>query len=296
MEASADPLGRLGAPPVFVIGNGRSGTTWVYDLLTAHPEVAGIFESWLFGRGTGVRGLFHDSQWSPEMIELGKAKLGRRYGLNALGTREEMLLEVRDLATRWFARALEPGHRYLVEKTPDHLHAIGLIAEVFPEARFVHVLRDPRDVADSMRAAAAWNPGWAGRTGRRAIAAAAAEWNAEVPAGRIAGRALGDRYTEVRYEELKADTHAALERLFAFCGIEAGEAAVEAAVRANDFAGAHGSGAGEGSFRRRGVSGGWRTSLSLHERLAVERHAGAAMRDLGYERSRTWWLAPGRSR
>lgn len=290
--AAPDPLAGLAAAPVFVVGQARSGTTWVYDLLTAHPEVAGVFESWLFAADTGVRGLFHWAQWSDEWIERQTAAIGRPFGLNALGTRAEMLAEVRALAGRWFAKAIGPGQRYLVEKSPAHLFTMPLIAEVFPGARFVHVIRDGRDVAVSMRAAAAWNPGWGELSGTAAVRRAAAEWSHEVTKGREHAAALGDAYAEVRFEALHADTEAELARLFEHCRIAADAETVRAAVRANDFGAAHGGG-GEGSFRRGGRVGDWRARLSLRERFVVERAAGALLRELGYAQPGSWWLRPG---
>jgi hypothetical protein len=52
------PLDRLAEGPVFIFGRARSGTSWVYDMFHAHPQVAGVFESWIFTqtrRFTGSR-------------------------------------------------------------------------------------------------------------------------------------------------------------------------------------------------------------------------------------------------
>lgn len=97
----------LDAPPVFVVGSARSGTTWVLDAYRTHPLVAGVFESKLFARPHGLSGLLHDDHWS-----------GRRSGLGVLTSRDEVVEVVRELASGWLAGALRPEHRFLVEKTP----------------------------------------------------------------------------------------------------------------------------------------------------------------------------------
>src|SRR5439155_1684384 len=91
--------------------------------------------------------------------------------------RDRLSAGLRERVSGCLGRALKPHHRYLVEKTPPHLASIPLMAEVFPEARFVNVVRDGRDVAVSMTAGGSWNPAWRLR-GSRAMLGAGREWKA----------------------------------------------------------------------------------------------------------------------
>lgn len=94
------------------------------------------------------------------------------------------------------------------DKTPVYVEHIPLLASLFPEARFVHVLRDGRDVALSMMDL--------GRL-HRGGASPALVWARRVRRGRAAGRALGrERYAELRYEQLVEDPERALRPLCRF--------------------------------------------------------------------------------
>src|SRR5207302_4815633 len=122
-----DPLRQLAIGPVFIVGQFRSGTTWVYDILTAHPEVGGAFESRLFTFADGIASLF-----TPRHFEHQVELLGTPHGVGQLITRERLASDVRELASGWLAAALQPRHRFLVEKTPDHYESMHVIAEIFP--------------------------------------------------------------------------------------------------------------------------------------------------------------------
>src|SRR6185503_952470 len=106
-----------------------------------------------------------------------------------------------------------PGQRYLVEKGPMDIDAV---AAMFPEARFIHVLRDGRDVAVSLDVA---SKSWAPEMQRTTLAVRGAHWAVGVDAARESGRALGDRYLEVRYEDLRADFANSAQMLFEFAGV-----------------------------------------------------------------------------
>jgi hypothetical protein len=287
-----DPLAQLEAPPAFVVGMHRSGTTWAYDLLTAHPKVAGIFESGFFSADLGVAPLFHRTHWYGDeaTLEADRRLFGLSFRLNQLLSREEALEDVRALASAWLGRALGPSHRFLVEKTPQHLYTMHLIDELFPGAAFVHLIRDGRDVAVSLEAAGrSWARGRVREANRRT---AAHRWAAAIARARHLATEHGLRYTEVRYEDLRARVPGTLESLFEFCRIPAEPGDIE---QAWDAAALERRRSGESDpFRRRGTSE-WRQRFRLLDRLRFDRAAGALLVELGYESSRRWWLAPGRS-
>lgn len=279
------PLRQLAVGPIFVVGQPRSGTTWIYDILAAHPEAAGVFESWLFTTGQGIGGLFSKAHWNPR-IEQDRETFGKAYRLNQLMTRDELVAEMRELTARWLSAVLEPHHRFLVEKTPAHHGSMPMIAELFPQARFIHVLRDGRDVAVSLRAAAeSWGKGYfkappAYEGGKR--------WQSTVRYTRSQGEALDVPFLEVRYEDVRADPHGGIARLLDFCSMPHDDGLVARIVEQTDIGRERKR--GEDRFRRRGAVGDWRARFRLRDRLMFELGSGGLLAEAGYERNRLWWL------
>jgi hypothetical protein len=274
VPSGTSALSQLEAEPIFVVGVARSGTTWVLDLIGAHPLVAQVMESWMFTSNWGVGALF-------KRLDEGKE------GLTSLVSREELISEVRALTSTWLARALEPTHRFLVEKSPDHLDVMELIAEIFPGSKFIHVIRDGRDVAVSQAAAVrSWAPDWENVFG--SVHKSAVQWNRAVRKGQAAARTIGSRVKEIRYEELHHDPAGSLTELFEFCNIPAGDELVKKICTENNIS--RYKWAGEAQFRRGGRVGDWRTRFKAWDRLAFDLGAGALLRELRYETSKTWWL------
>jgi hypothetical protein len=275
-----EPLAQLVEEPVFVVGAARSGTTWVHDVLRAHPQVAGVFESMLFEPLNGVGGLLGRAHWSDPPR-----------GVARLADRAEVVADVRRLASDVLGHALQPHHRYLVEKTPSHVHVMREIAEVFPDSRFVHVVRDGRDVCVSWRfARRTWARGWHRAPAGLEVARIARRWQRAVRRGREQAAELGDRVLEVRYEELRADPFPWYRTLFEFCRIPCDDELLSAVHGRTDF---DTSGRAEkgGGFYRSGRVGDWRRSFNLVDGLVFNAVAGQGLVEAGYESDRLW-LAP----
>jgi len=109
----------------------------------------------------------------------------------------------------WFALWEIAAPRY-ADKTPHYVSHLSLLAARFPEARFVHVVRDGRDVALSLLEVP-WGPD--------TIKEAALHWRRRVLEGRAAGLP-GNRYREVRYEALVADPERELRALTAWLELD----------------------------------------------------------------------------
>ncbi len=268
---------QLDQAPIFIVGAARSGTTWVFDILTTHPKVSGVFESWLFTPKDGLQALFTSAHWPP-----------KRSGLGNLIKRDELLSYTRDMASRIMSRALKPEHRFLVEKSPSHLFAMPFINEVFPGARFIHVLRDGRDVSVSVRAAAkSWVPSWEETFGR-SIKVSARAWKHAVRRAQNEGKKLGERYLEIRYENIHKDPFSAYRRLFDFCKISYDDDILQTVFDTTDFK--KNFTAKDSSFRRGGRVGDWRTQFRLIDKFMFNLSSGKMLMDLGYEKNRWWWL------
>lgn len=100
------------------------------------------------------------------------------------------------------------------DKTAIYVLHISVLANLFPEARFVHIIRDGRDVALS------WlDTGW--DFGPETVEEAALYWRYHVGRGRRASQQLGqDRYREVRYERLIDDPTSTVAELCSFLDLE----------------------------------------------------------------------------
>jgi tetratricopeptide (TPR) repeat protein len=115
--------------PVFVIGMPRSGTTLVEQIIARHPQAAGAGELdriWKIGKG--LRYYDAASQFLPAIDakhEIEVTTLGEKY--------VELL------------KFLAPDAQRIVDKMPHNFELLGLIALLLPEARVVHLRRDPID-------------------------------------------------------------------------------------------------------------------------------------------------------
>lgn len=261
--------------PIFVVGAARSGTTWVFDIMASHPQVTGVYESWLFTPQNGLASLFTSAHWPSS-----------RSGLSGLLPREDLIRDVRQFSTRLLSRAVRPEHRYIVEKSPSHLFVMDLIHEVFPAARFVHVLRDGRDVCVSVRAASKyWVPQWA-KTFGRSIYSSAQAWQHAVRRARQLGSDLGGQFLEIQYESIKQDPIESYRKLFDFCQIPYDESLLRQIYERTDFN--LNFKPKETGFRRGGRVGDWTTHFSVVDAVIFNIVAGETLIDTGYEKNRRW--------
>lgn len=102
---------------------------------------------------------------------------------------------------------------------------------------------------------------------------------------------LGDRYTEVRYEDLLEHPEKEMARLFGFLGASQDERIVRQAVEANYFeklAGREVSNEDSTSFFRKGVAGEWRTVFTGRDRAIYKEIVGVLLTELGYEQGNDW--------
>jgi hypothetical protein len=276
-------------PPLFVLGCGRSGTTMLRLMLDAHPDLAVPWEShfivsvWKDRRryrtpsGYDAAHMVKDIAGSP-MFGQWKVPdeiLWRR--INAL--ERPSFADVMDAVFMSYADS--KGKRRWGDKTPIYVRSIPMLAEQFPTARFVHVIRDGRDVALSYLSVP-WGPS--------DIWLAARRWKQDVSAGRRHGASLpASRYLEVRYEDLIRDPRAELERICALADLPFVEEMLEYHRDGSErLASPEAHRAYHASASKPPTAGlrDWRTQMSPRDVEAFESVAGGLLGELGYERAR----------
>jgi LPS sulfotransferase NodH len=201
LAASEDEPDVLGPPPelLVILGCGRSGTTWLERLLMAHPLAGGAdaTESFVFAQTSAL--------W---------AELGRADGLSAWFDHASLATELRGFLDEVFAAALarhRPGATVFVEKTPKHTLVIPEIRAVVPDAHYLHLVRDGRDVARSASSV----PFFECPT----PADGAALWEHAVSLVRR-DASSARHYRELRYEDLLADPIGSVRSLWSWLGLE----------------------------------------------------------------------------
>ena len=279
--------------PVFVVGVPRSGTTWVQRMLASHPEAWPLLETYMFSRQVGLGALLRSmpaAEPQSDPLDLPPPGLGRIFA------REELVAELREIAGRWLRRASDENSSYVIEKSPWHLSELDLIAEVLPNARFVNVVRDGRDVCVSLVAARrSWSRFGDSRVSS-IVREAARLWSSGIASGELARAVLAERILELRYEDARADPREACRRLFEHCGMPHDELLIDRTAAETEIT----RGAvprGEDQALRAGRIGDWRRRFGMRDAWSFERLAGEALRETGYERDPRWWLRrPLRSR
>jgi len=205
--------------PVLIGGSPRSGTTLLGALLGAAPEAITTPESGFkidLLRDVGPR-----SAWDVAAAQIGADPRFEQWGVDVPDAPvqptddDATTMSVVLAAVRAYALAHgRPDATVWVDHTPSNIRFAARLHRVFPDARFVHVLRDGRGVASSLLPL-----DWGQSTPLRA----AEGWAADVACGLAAEEALGaDRVRRVRFEDLVATPGEVLGEVLEFVGLERG--------------------------------------------------------------------------
>lgn len=291
------PTGRPPAP--FVVGLTRSGTTLLRMMLDAHRELT----------------IPPETHFVPDLIKVARSPdatpermlepmVGNRTWAD-FGISEAEMLErlgavepgdAGDAVRAFFeAYAERIGKPRWGDKTPAYMLSVRRIGRALEEARFVHLIRDGRDVALSQTARAI--------NEQPPAPEQAARWVKRIGKSREQARELGGgRYIEVRYEDLVRDPEATLRRICEFVELDWDPEVLDyhrrAGERLREMA---------GELRREGTHAKqaagyrvdnhepttrppdpdrldkWRREMSAEDLAAYERVAGGMLTDLGYE-------------
>ncbi len=253
---------------IFIGGAGRSGTTLFRAMLSAHanlwcgperkliPVFAEVSAGWARSLG-------------PELAAAGVDSRGL------------------DRAARaWiaeFLRAGAPDSRRLAEKTPHNLIHAGWLGQLFPAARFIHVIRDGRAVAESLVRQSWRDP----QTGKllpycQDLSSAARYWASVVTESRRQCAMVPRRGLEVRYEQLIAEPRETMQMVLAFLGEPWDEQVLHHESAGVVLSARESSTQAVGRARSSANTEAWRSRLSEKEVATIEDVAGPVLRAFGY--------------
>ena len=201
-------------PPFFVVGSARSGTTLLRVILNAHSQVAVPPESrFVMALWTGASEVDTDDF----LARLAAHRQYRGWDLEVDAIRAELgdarrVPYTRAVEAAYTTYAKKLGKKRWGDKTPRYVMHLPFLSNLFPEARFVHLVRDGRNVALSY-AKVPFGPKTAPK--------AAALWAERVTTGVREGRPLGNhRYIELPYEGFVESPEEELKRLCDFLELE----------------------------------------------------------------------------
>lgn len=282
--ADESAAARRNKAPVFVLGCPRSGTTLLYHMLLSAGDFA-VYraESNVFNLLAPRFGGMGSEADREELLKVWlRSKLFRVSGLKADEISHRILTECRGggdfLRIVMEEVACQQGVRRWADCTPDHLLYMEEIKRHIPDALFIHIIRDGRDVALSYVQQRWSHPlPW---DLDESLAVAGLYWEWAVGKGREQGKLLGADYQEVRFEELIADPQKTLARLGLFIDHDLDydriqRAAIGSVHQPNSSFGD----TSEGSFN---PVARWKTKMSAEQIAAFENLVGASLLDLGY--------------
>ena len=285
---------------VFLVGCPRSGTTWLQKLLASNPKIRSGEESHFFTLYVGPQ----LRAWKSQKTHHYNAGTGHAAGPPAYFREEEFLAILKNYLMELLSpvvNRLQPDELFL-EKTPSHALFIPEIKELLPESRFIHLLRDPRDVIASLMAASrTWGATWAPSDAR----IAAAMWLQHVQAVQAAVKNLSDQeFYELSYERLWDCPFETLKDLARFLGVVWTDDEIKMAIETNQANVMESAGtaipvfgeveARSGAiaklprgFVRKARPNVWRSDLSMYDRFKVWRATRKNIAQAGY----TWRLS-----
>ena len=267
--------------PLLLLGVSRSGTTLLRVILDRSPGLAIPDESFFVPLLARRHGKMVDAERF--LDDLARIRAIRDWGLSAacLARRIRSGMPTGEaIAAIYEAYAEAAGKPRWGDKTPMYMRHLALLDELFPDAQYVHLIRDGRDAALSFlqMPEGTFTRTWAHP---RTPAQFACLWRKEVADARSLGRRVGTtRYHEVRYEALVADPDAAVRGICAFAGIPFEPAMLEYAGAVDVSSKPH-----QQRLLAPPTTGvrSWRDDMSAADVAGFEAVAGGLLRELEYE-------------
>ncbi len=285
--------------PVFIIGYGSSGTTIFSQLVRRYLKISFGTESQFihryFNRLHTYGDLREDGNLRRLIADIGSERCFSRWAKFGFAVDENRIFD--NVKARTYRGVLESffgalaSHQSMTrwgDKTPEDVYHLDVVRQLFPDAKYVHLVRDGRDVALSV---------FGRYFGPKNAFCAARVWkDAICRIQQFAKTVDRDQILEVRYEDLLSDPATVFARLIQFLKIADDDNRLRTSIEST----IKGDLKESNSYK-------WKTGLTAKQRQIFERVAGHELRQYGYETDspaddrvtiidRTYWVVDDRIR
>ncbi len=281
--------------PIFVVGASRSGTTLLQLLLNAHPNITVSGELHYFDTILQLKKMVPTIESDADLKDF-FVHLPRVSGFQYLPRIDDVLEKVQERLRHEDSRSYEKFYYFLLkeyallekptsrfgEKTPENIRYLEQIIEIFPNARIIHIVRDPRDVVSSMLKVA-----WTAND----VVMNTLKWKCDMFCGIEFSLKHPSAYLEIRYEDLVLKSEAQLTSVCTFLNEPYDRRMLE--FHTDSRAHIKDEPWKEGTFNSVNPTsiGKWKTDLSAARVHIIESVAGNLFSRFGYEKAKTSFTA-----
>ncbi len=276
-------IGRRDEPPFFIVGCQRSGTTMLRLMLNAHPRLGIPFESHFIPQFSRLIDRYGDLRARDNLARLLDDISNHRFvERGGLIQDHEAVLDASEpsyagLVDAIFSHAVaRSGKARWGDKTPQYVTEIDVLRDLFPDCKVIHVVRDGRDVALSLR-----NVSW----GSACLPRVARDWAWKATLAHKMGALLEGDYLEVRYEDLVLEPQASLRHICSFLGEDYDDSLLDYHQDAREEMPERSMEWHQNSVRSPDADKvfEWQRSMSLGDQLVFQDVAGSTLEVFGYE-------------
>lgn len=283
--------------PIFIGGCGRSGTTLLRILISKHPEV---FSGPEFNIHINqILRLKQDYPYLPQRAYMLRDKkhiqtIARKYNLEVDEVKEviDESIHFPEFVDRLFSYLVRKNNKSLwLEKTPKNCNIIDYLFKYFPSSKFIHIIRDGRDVACSLRNHPNSYVDDDGNLQPLYI---------DNPISKCIGRWINDvgvarkykddeRYYELKYEDLLQNSYQEMRQVFSFIGLNFDDSVdfdQKAENNKSDIYFSPSKNASKQIDKKR--MGRWKSDLSKEEAFLIQERAGELLQELEYVKDSSW--------
>ena len=198
--------------PFFIVGCVRSGTTLLRDVLRSHPRLVAPEETHFFRWAEPFGGVPYQKMVSDNRV------LKRHREMDGIEESEfqtilKLSISRADLYERYMQLYIEknkPGAQRWFDKTPQNVYGAALIAGAIPDAKLIHIVRNPLDVVSSLRIGIIVKV--------QNLVGACNYWNEAAEIMHVVKKAYPERVYEVKYEDFTLNPQPEIRKMLLFLG------------------------------------------------------------------------------